>query len=87
MNLDTYRSTVVDGIFVTLPSACARSTIDLLDDLTALHLDPMRREYEFTEEERFEPFARFVLTEIVLKGYATHGWDGSLCEPSPESAA
>lgn len=87
MNLDTYRSTRVDGIFVTLPSTCARSTIDLLDDLTALDLDPVRREYEFTEDECCAPFARFVLTEIVLKGYATHGWDGSFCEPSAESPA
>ena len=80
MNMDTYRSTILDGIFVTLPSTSAKSTIDLLDDLTALQLDPVRREYEFTEDERCAPFARFVLTEIVLKGYATHGWDGSLCE-------
>ena len=80
MNLDTYRSTIVDGVFVTLPSTCAKSTIDLLDDLTALHLDPVRCEYEFTEDESGAPFARFVLTEIVLKGYATHGWDGSFCE-------
>ena len=87
MNMDTYRSTLVDGIFVTLPSTSARSTIDLLDDLTALHLDPVRREYEFTEDERCGPFARFVLTEIVLKGYATHGWAGSLCEPSKKGKA
>ena len=87
MNMDTYRSTLVDGIFVTLPSTSAKSTIDLLDDLTALHLDPVRCEYEFTEDERFAPFARFVLTEIVLKGYATHGWAGSLCEPSKKGKA
>ena len=87
MNMDTYRSTLVDGIFVTLPSTSARSTIDLLDDLTALHLDPVRCEYEFTEDERCAPFARFVLTEIVLKGYATHGWAGSLCEPSKKGKA
>ncbi len=87
MNLDTYRSTLVDGIFVTLPSTSAQSTIDLLDDLTALHLDPVRREYEFTEDESGAPFARFVLSEIVLKGYATHGWDGSLCAPSVKGNA
>jgi len=87
MNLDTFRSTLVDGIFVTLPSTSAQSTIDLLDELTALHLDPVQRAYQFTEAECSAPFARFVLTEIVLKGYATHGWDGSLCEPSAKGNA
>jgi hypothetical protein len=80
MNLDTYRSTLVDGVFVTLPSTSAKSTIGLLDDLAALRLDPVKREYEFSEDERYAPFARFVLTEIVLKGYARHGSDGSFCE-------
>jgi len=73
MNLDTYRSALIDGVFVTLPSTSARSTIDLVDELSALRLDPVRRDYEFSERDRREPFARFVLTEIVLKGYAMHG--------------
>jgi hypothetical protein len=79
---DTYRSTRRWHLRHAAASACARSTIDLLDDLTALHLDPDAAEYEFTEDERFAPFVRFVLTEIVLKGYATHGW-GPLREPIP----
>jgi hypothetical protein len=73
MNLDTYRSTLFDGVFVTLPSIGGKSTIGLLDELSALRLDPVRRGYRFSEHESREPFARFVLTEIVLKGYARHG--------------
>jgi hypothetical protein len=73
MNLDTYKSTLLDGVFVTLPSTSGKSTIDLLDELSALRLAAVRREYEFSEHESGEPFARFVLTEIVLKGYARHG--------------
>ena len=73
MRLDTYKSTVIDGVFVTLPSTCSKVTIDLLDDLSALRLDPVRCEYAFSADEGDEPFARFVLSEIVLKGYATHG--------------
>jgi hypothetical protein len=73
MNLDTYKSAILDGVFVTLPSTSGKSTIDLLDELSALRLGPVRREYEFSAHESREPFARFVLTEIVLKGYARHG--------------
>ncbi|MBC8024270.1 MAG: hypothetical protein H7Y14_14185 [Burkholderiales bacterium] len=84
MNLDTYRSTVVDGVFVTLPSVSSKATIDLLDELSALELDPVRRGYELSGDE---PFARFVLTEIVLKGYATHGREGPFSWPAERDPA
>ena len=73
MNLDTYKSALFDGVFVTLPSTSGKTTIGLLDELSALRLDPVRSGYEFSEHESRAPFARFVLTEIVLKGYARHG--------------
>ena len=75
MNLDTYRSSLVDDLFVTMPSASGRATIQLVDELSVLALTPVRREYEIPEDARYEPFARYVLTEIVDKGYATHGAD------------
>jgi len=73
MRVDTYGSALVDGVFVTLPSVSSRATIGLLDELSALALEPVRRDYELSEDDRDSPFARFVLTEIVLRGYATHG--------------
>ena len=73
MNLDTYRSTVRDGVFVTVPSVSGEATIALLDELSALRLDPVRRAYRLPDGDEFASFARFVLTEIVRKGYATHG--------------
>ena len=76
MNLDTYRSTVHDGVFVTVPSVSAEATIALLDELSSLRLDPVRRAYRLPDGDECAPFARFVLTEIVRKGYATHGADG-----------
>ena len=75
MNLDTYRSTTVDGIFVTLPSNQGRAIIGLVDELSALSLDPVHLEYELPDDPSHAAFARYVLTEIVLKGYATHGPD------------
>ena len=76
MNLDTYRSTLVSDVFVTLPSVSGKAIIGLLDELSVLELRPVRRGYEMPEDEQHEPFARFVLTQIVLKGYATHGSEG-----------
>jgi hypothetical protein len=77
MNLDTYRSTTIDGVFVTLPSHEGRAIIGLVDELSMLSLEPVRLEYEISEAGAHADFARFVLTEIVSKGYATHGKDGS----------
>jgi hypothetical protein len=76
MNLDTYRSTKIAGVFVTLPSNEGRAIIGLVDELAMLSLDPVRLEYEVSESGGHADFARFVLTEIVSKGYATHGEDG-----------
>jgi hypothetical protein len=75
MNLDTYKSTLVDGVFVTLPSN-DRSTLAMVDEFSRLGLRPVRREFEFPGGGEQSAFARFVMTEIVLKGYATHGGDG-----------
>jgi hypothetical protein len=75
MDMDTYQSTTVAGVFVTLRSVAAAATIPLLDELVALRLDPFRRNYAFGEEARDREFVAFVLTQIVLKGYAVHGLD------------
>jgi len=75
MDMDTYRSKAVEGVFVTLQSVAAAATIRLLDDLVALRLDPFRRNYAFGEEEKDREFVAFVLTKIVLQGYAVHGLD------------
>jgi len=81
MNLDTYKSTTVDGVFVTLPSNEGRAIIGLVDELSRLELDPVRLEYEVSQAGRHADFARFVLTEIVSRGYATHGEDGFPLHP------
>jgi hypothetical protein len=75
MDMDTYQSTVAPGVFVTLRSVAAATTIPLLDELVALRLDPFRCHYAFGEEARDREFVTFVLTEIILKGYAVHGLD------------
>ena len=71
MNLDTYKSTLVDGVFVTLPSNGSRATIEMVDELSTLGLEPVLRAYRLGDGR--PEFARFILTEIVRKGYATHG--------------
>jgi hypothetical protein len=75
MQMDTYQSAAVAGLFVTLRSEAAAATIPLLDELVALRLDPFRRNYAFGEEARDRDFVTFVQTEIVLQGYAVHGYD------------
>ena len=75
MNMDTYRSTTVDGVFVTLPSH-DRANLAVIDELSTLGLQAVRREYVLPCGERHAPFARFILTEIFLRGYAKHGADG-----------
>jgi len=75
MNLDTYKSTRVDGVFVTLPSN-DRSTLGMVEEFSRLGLCPVCREDEFPGNGEHAAFARFALAEIVLKGYATHGGDG-----------
>jgi hypothetical protein len=75
MRMDTYRSTAVAGLFVTLRSVAAATTIPLLDELVALRLDPFRRNYAFGDKTRDREFVTFVQTEIVLQGYAVHGLD------------
>lgn len=76
MDLDTYRSTTVEGVFVTLRSHEGTAIIGLVDELSKLGLDPVRLRYEISDDDAHAAFARFVLTEIVRKGYATHGSDG-----------
>jgi len=72
MRLDTYRSGAVAGLFVTLPSSNAAATVGLLDRLVALDLSLFQRNFRFPRASEDEPLARFVLTEIVLQGYAVH---------------
>jgi hypothetical protein len=78
MHLKTYQSKAIEGIFVTLPSSAANATISLLDELGALHLDPVSRDYEFPDPLSRRPFVVSVLTQIVDKGYAMHGMDQTL---------
>ena len=75
MNLDTYKSTTVEGLFVTLPST-DRSNLGVVHELSGLGLHAMRRDYELSGDAAQSAFSLFVMTEIVLKGYATHGADG-----------
>lgn len=75
MDMDTYQSTAVAGVFVTLQSVAAATTIPLIDELVALRLDPFRRNYAFAEDAQDRGFVAYVLTEIILKGYAVHGLD------------
>jgi len=75
MKLDTYKSTTVEGLFVTLPSS-DRSNLGVVCELAGLGLHATRRDYELSGDTAQSPFSLFLLTEIVLKGYATHGADG-----------
>ena len=75
MDMDTYRSTAVAGVFVTFQSVAAATTIPLIDELVALRLGPFRHRYAFTEAAQDSEFAAFVLSQIILKGYAVHGLD------------
>jgi hypothetical protein len=78
MNLDTYESTAVSGMFVTLPSAEANATISIVDELSVLQLNPFRCSYRFADESQALPFVEFVLTEIAVRGFALHRFDPSL---------
>ena len=75
MNLDTYKSTTVEGLFVTLPST-DRSNLGVVHELSGLDLHATRRDYELCGYAAQSAFSLFVMTEIVRKGYATHGADG-----------
>jgi hypothetical protein len=77
MDIDTYESTAVAGVFVTLQSVAAATMIPLIDELVALRLDPFRRHYTFAEEEQDREFVALVLSQIILKGYAVHGLDAA----------
>jgi hypothetical protein len=87
MEMDTYRSTIDTGVFVTLQSVAAATTIPLLDELVALRLDPFRCHYAFGEETRDRAFVTFVLTEIIRQGYAVHGLDPAFSGARPQRAA
>ena len=73
MKLDTYASRALSGVFVTLPSITAKSTIGLVDELSALALKRVRRGYRLSGDSRGSVFATMVLSQIVDRGYALHG--------------
>ena len=75
MNLDTYKSNAVEGLYVTMPSK-ERSNLGVIDELSTLALHAVCRDYRLSGKAANAAFSRFVLSEIVLKGYATHGVDG-----------
>jgi hypothetical protein len=73
VKLDTYASRAESGVFVTLPSATAKSTIALVDELSAHALRPVRLRYCLPADSCDQPFAVTVLSQIVDRGYALHG--------------
>ena len=77
MDVDTFRSALIDDVFVTVPSNAAAATISTVEELTPLRLDPVRCGYAVPSPDQSPDFARFVLTEVVRKGYAAHSANGS----------
>jgi hypothetical protein len=75
MNLDTYESAAIPDVFVTIPSAEARTTIATVDKLGALRLHLVRHGYRLRSDLRNRAFVDLVSTEIALRGYAVHGFD------------
>lgn len=75
MNMDTFQSAAVSGLFVTMPSATSSSTLKLIDTLGAMKLDLYRPGYEFSDDACGSPFATGVMTQIVDQGYAVHRMD------------
>jgi hypothetical protein len=73
VKLDTYASRAESGVFVTLPSATAKSTIGLVDELSALALKRVRRGYDLSGDSCESALAIAVLSQIVDRGYAVHG--------------
>jgi len=75
MNLDTYESAAVLDVFVTLPTAEARTMIAVVDKLAALKLRLVRSSYTIAPDASAGAFRELVLTEIATCGYAVHGFD------------
>ena len=73
MKLDTYASRAASGVFVTLPSVTAKSTIGLVDELSALALKRVRHEYHLSGDSCGSALAMAILSQIVDRGYALHG--------------
>lgn len=76
--MDTFQSARLSGMFVTLPSASSRATIQLIDRLVVMRLAMFRSGYEFADGVAMLPFARGVCTQIVDQGYAVHGMNNAL---------
>jgi hypothetical protein len=74
MNLDTYESAALLDVFVTLPSAEARTMIAMVDKLAALELRLVRSSYTLASDAS-GAFRELVLTGIATCGYAVHGFD------------
>lgn len=75
MNLDTYESDSLPGVFVTLPSVEARTTIATVDRLSALRLRPVRTGYTLRSDPTNAAFFEMIATELAATGYAVHGFD------------
>lgn len=75
MRLNTYESAAIPDVFVTVPSAEARTTIALVDKLAALRLHLVRGSYTISGDCRNRPFLDLVSSEIAQSGYAVHGFD------------
>jgi len=76
MKLNTYKSEVSPGCFVTIPAATAASTIAMVDELAALHLHLARHAYAIPPEASDSESVVSILTQIVDRGYALHTADG-----------
>jgi hypothetical protein len=75
MNLDTYESAAIPDVFVTMPSAEARTTIATVQKLAALRLHLIRHGYTLRCDLRNRAFAELISTQIATSGYAVHGFD------------
>jgi len=63
----------VPGCYVTLPTATAQATIDLVEDLETLQLNLAMHAHRFPDQPDDSPLVVSVLTQIVDRGYAVHG--------------
>jgi hypothetical protein len=75
MKLDTFESDAIPDVFVTLPSAEARTTIIAVEKLAALRLRVVRPGYTVRSGTGHAAFVDLICTQIADSGYALHGFD------------
>jgi hypothetical protein len=75
MQLNTYESGHHPDLFVTVPTAEARSVISTVDALSTLDLRVVREDYAMPEDRRDTRFRELVSTGIAKDGYAVHAFE------------